>query len=117
MLAASRAIRRERAKAMNINSVGSGAFRVGGGVSAPALLYKVEPAYSEEARAAKYQGTVLLYCEIGPEGRASHIRVLESLGLGLDEQAIAAVTQWKLAALAGLLCGCNCWAFHHGPSR
>ena len=82
-----RTIRRERAKAMNINTVGSGAFRVGGGVSAPALLYKVEPAYSEEARAAKYQGTVLLYCEIGPDGRASHIRVLESLGLGLDEQA------------------------------
>ena len=38
--------------------VGGGVFRVGGGVTAPALLYKVEPEYSEEARKAKYQGTV-----------------------------------------------------------
>jgi len=75
--------------------VGGGVFRVGGGVSAPALLYKKEPEYSEEARKAKYQGTVLLYIEVDPSGRATNIKVQRSLGLGLDEKAIEAVKQWK----------------------
>jgi protein TonB len=75
--------------------VGGGVFRVGGGVTAPVLMHKVEPEYSEEARKAKYQGTVLLYIEVTPDGRASNIRVTRSLGLGLDEKAIEAVKQWK----------------------
>ncbi len=75
--------------------VGGGVFRVGGGVTAPVLLHKVEPEYSEEARKAKYQGTVLLYIEVSPDGRATNIRVQRSLGLGLDEKAIEAVKQWK----------------------
>ena len=71
------------------------AYRVGGGVSAPALIHKVDPEYTEEARAAHYEGTVMLYVEVGPDGTATNIRVLRSLGLGLDEKAIEAVTQWK----------------------
>ncbi len=77
--------------------VGGGVFRVGGGVSAPQLLFKVEPEYSEEARKAKYSGTVLLYIEVDPSGRATNIRVQRSLGLGLDEKAIEAVKKWKFA--------------------
>jgi protein TonB len=75
--------------------IGGGVFRVGGGVSAPALIYKVEPEYSEEARKAKYQGTVLLYIEVDYAGRAQNIRVARSMGLGLDEKAIEAVKKWK----------------------
>ena len=68
---------------------------MGGGVSAPALISKVEPEYSEEARKAKYQGTVLLYVEVDAAGRAQNMRVLHSLGLGLDEKAMEAVKKWK----------------------
>jgi len=75
--------------------VGGGVFRVGGGVSAPTLLSKVEPEYSEEARKAKYQGVVLLYVEVDPSGKATNIRVLHSLGLGLDEKAMEAVKKWR----------------------
>jgi protein TonB len=74
---------------------GGGVFRVGGGVSAPQLLFKVEPQYSEEARKAKFQGTVTLYIEVDTSGRAINIRVVQSLGLGLDEKAEEAVKQWK----------------------
>jgi TonB family protein len=77
--------------------VGGGVFRAGGGVTSPSLLYKVEPEYSEEARKAKYQGTVLLYVEVDPSGHATNIRVARSLGLGLDEKAIEAVKKWKFA--------------------
>ncbi len=75
--------------------VGGGVYRVGGGVTAPSLLFKVEPEYSEEARKAKYQGTVLLYIEVDPSGKATNIRVARSLGLGLDEKAMEAVRKWK----------------------
>jgi periplasmic protein TonB len=75
--------------------VGGGVFRVGGGVTAPALLFKVEPEYSEEARRAKYQGTVVLYVEVGPDGKAHNPRIVRSLGLGLDEKAMEAVNKWK----------------------
>jgi TonB family protein len=75
--------------------VGGGVYRVGGGVTAPALLYKVEPEYSEEARKAKYQGTVTLYVEVDSAGHATNMKVIHSLGLGLDEKAIEAVKKWK----------------------
>jgi TonB family protein len=75
--------------------VGSAVFRVGGGVSAPVLIHKVEPEYTEEARGAKYQGTVSLYAEISPDGTATNVRVLHGLGLGLNEKAIEAVKQWR----------------------
>ena len=55
----------------------------------------MEPEYSEEARKAKYQGTVLLYVEVDPSGKATNMRVLRSLGLGLDEKAMEAVKKWK----------------------
>jgi TonB family protein len=74
---------------------GGGVYRVGGGVSPPTLTYKVEPEYSQEARVAKYQGTVTLYVEIGPDGLGHNMQVTQGLGLGLDERAVEAVSQWK----------------------
>jgi TonB family protein len=73
------------------------AIRVGPMVSAPRLLVKSEPVYSEQARLAKFQGTVLLYAEISPYGYAEHLRVLRPLGLGLDVNALDAVRRWKFA--------------------
>jgi TonB family protein len=75
--------------------IGGGVFRAGGGVSAPSLIYKVDPEYSEEARKAKYQGVVVLYVEVEPSGRAQNMRVIQSLGLGLDEKAMEAVKKWR----------------------
>ena len=74
---------------------GGGAYRVGGGVSAPKALYAPDPEYSEEARKAKYQGTVVLWLVVDANGRPQQIRVQRSLGMGLDEKAIEAVKQWK----------------------
>jgi protein TonB len=75
--------------------VGGGPYRVGGGVSAPRILFSPDPDYSEEARKAKYQGTVVLWVVVGPDGRTRDIRVQRSLGLGLDEKAMEAVRTWK----------------------
>ena len=75
--------------------IGGGAYHVGGGVSAPSVLYKVDPEYSEEARKAKYSGTVLISVTVDAQGKAQNIRVVRSLGLGLDEKAMEAVAKWK----------------------
>jgi len=74
---------------------GGGAYRIGGGVSAPAVLFKVEPEYSEEARKAKWQGTVVLSLVVDENGKAQGIKVVRSLGLGLDQKAIEAVEKWR----------------------
>jgi|SRR5579862_1760476 len=75
--------------------VGGGVYRVGGGVSAPRVLYDPDPEYSQEARQAKYQGTVVLWVVIGPDGLAHDVRVSRSLGMGLDEKAVDAVRKWR----------------------
>ncbi len=75
--------------------IGGGVFRIGGGVSAPRGLYTPEPEYSEQARKAKHEGTVILTVIVGPDGRTHGIRVARSLGLGLDEKAMEAVRNWK----------------------
>lgn len=75
---------------------GGGAFRPGfGGVSRPQLLYSVEPEYSDAARKARHQGTVVIYAVVDVDGRIRDMRVMTSVGLGLDERAVEAVKQWK----------------------
>jgi hypothetical protein len=60
-----------------------GVFRVGGGVSQPAVIYKVDPEYSEEARTAKYSGTVQLQFVVDVDGKAKSIKVVKGVGLGV----------------------------------
>jgi len=74
---------------------GGGIYSVGGGVSAPIPIYKPEPAYSEEARKAKYQGTVVLWIVVDVQGNVTDPRVVRPLGLGLDEKALETVRTWK----------------------
>jgi TonB family protein len=74
----------------------SGAFTSGlDGVSAPQLIFQVEPQYSEEARKAKLSGIVVLDLIVDPSGRARNIRVVSGAGMGLDERAVQAVEQWR----------------------
>lgn len=70
-------------------------FIVGGAVSSPQLLVKVEPEYSEQAKYLKVEGTVLLAIEVWEDGRAHNIHVRSGLGYGLDEKAIEAIQQWR----------------------
>jgi TonB family protein len=74
---------------------GGGAFSVGNGVSEPVPIYKPDPAYSEEARKAKYQGTVVLWIVVDAAGAVTDCKVVKPLGLGLDEKAVETVKTWK----------------------
>lgn len=70
-------------------------LRVGNGVTAPVVIDKVEPTYSEEARHESISGTVRLYVEVDTNGRARNTRVVRGLGFGLDERAVEAVNKWR----------------------
>ena len=67
------------------------------GVVSPRPIYKVEPTYTEDAKATKLQGSVTLSLVINEQGQAQDIQVTKSLDPGLDEQARDAVSQWQFA--------------------
>ena len=72
-----------------------GPYRIGGGVSQPVPIYRPDPDYSEEARKARVQGTVILAIVVDEEGNPRNVRVVKPLGMGLDEKAIETVEKWR----------------------
>ncbi len=67
---------------------------VGVDVEPPALIYKVEPRYTETARQLRKEGAVILSLTIGRTGRVDKIEVLRRLPFGLTEEAVKAASQW-----------------------
>ena len=76
-------------------NTGGGPRQVGGAVSAPVLLSKIDPEFSEEARKAKASGVVVVNLWVDTQGRPSHVRVLHGMGMGLDDKAMEAVKQYR----------------------
>jgi TonB family protein len=72
-------------------------YKPGGDVASPSVIYKVDPAYTEDARQQKIAGSVLLSMVIGTDGLAHDISVTKSLDPGLDRKAAEAVEQWHFA--------------------
>jgi TonB family protein len=70
-------------------------YKMGEGITAPSVLYKVEPEYTDEARDAKIAGTVLLSATVGTDGIAHDIDVVRGPGAGLEAKAVEAVEQWR----------------------
>jgi periplasmic protein TonB len=66
-------------------------------VSQVVCLYCPEPPYTEEARKNKLQGQMLLQVFVGEDGKAKQVRILRSLGMGLDESTERAVYGWRFA--------------------
>jgi TonB family protein len=76
----------------NIGSI----YRPGvAGVTLPRAIYDPDPEYSDEARHNKYQGSVVLFLVVDAQGQPRDIRLQRSLGMGLDEKAMAAVSKWR----------------------
>lgn len=70
-------------------------YRIGRGVSAPFLAYDPDPQYTPEAKKAKYQGVCLVELIVDENGNPRNVRVLRPLGMGLDQKAIEAVSQYR----------------------
>jgi periplasmic protein TonB len=74
---------------------GGGVMHLGGGVSAPSLIYAPDPEFSDEARRAKYQGICLVGLIVDSLGNPQSVHIVRPLGMGLDEKALEAVRQYK----------------------
>ncbi len=64
-------------------------------VLAPRPTYTPEPEFSEQARHAKYQGTVVLWIVVDKTGKIARIRLERPLGMGLDENAMEGIKKWR----------------------
>ena len=74
----------------------SGPLNVGGDVSPPQAIYTPGAPYTEQARRAHLQGTVVLAIVIDENGQVKNLQVISKpLGLGLDESAIQTVGNWR----------------------
>jgi TonB family protein len=59
--------------------------------SAPKVIYKPKPEYTEEARSLHLEGTVYVKIHVSATGAVSVIGVQSGLGHGLDQAAVRAV--------------------------
>lgn len=70
-------------------------YKVGGDVTSPKLVHKVEPKYTKHAKKAKLKGKVVLSAIINDQGTPENIEVVKILDSGLDAEAVKAVSQWQ----------------------
>jgi TonB family protein len=71
------------------------------GYTTPQCLYCPNPLYSGAAFGRHLQGVVVLNVIVGWDGRAHDIVVLKRLGLGLDENAVKAVHNYRFKPAIG----------------
>jgi TonB family protein len=70
-------------------------YTAGNGEATPKLIERVPPLYSDAARLARIQGTVVLEGVIGTDGRMTVKRVVRKLHPELDRNAAYALSQWR----------------------
>ena len=72
-------------------------YRPGNGVTLPTVIKEVKPDYTDQAKAARIQGTVWLKTVVQADGDVGNVQVTRSLDteFGLDNEAVKAAKQWK----------------------
>lgn len=76
-------------------SNGEFVYTIGHGVKPPRRISGSEPEYDDKSRKEKTSGTVVLSLIVTKDGRATDIKIVNSLTSRLDEQAIKAVSKWR----------------------
>jgi len=71
------------------------------GVSLPLCVKCPDPQYTEEARRSHFRGSVVFSVVITTEGKLAELRLLQSAGNGLDEEAAATLKTWKFKPALG----------------
>jgi TonB family protein len=64
-------------------------------------VYCPNPSFTDEARAAKFSGSVVLQVVVTAEGRAENISVVRKAGYGLESSAIETVKKWQFRPAKG----------------
>jgi TonB family protein len=75
-------------------------YTVGEGVTSPIPIYKPDPGYTREARAAKLGGTDAFSVVVDDSGNVADVQVVRPLDKGLDESAMQTLRTWKFKPAA-----------------
>lgn len=78
-----------------VGGYGGGVMTVGGGVSAPVVIHRVAPDFTDQARRVKFQGVASIGLIVDAQGNPEDVHVVHPLGMGLDQKAVEAVRQYK----------------------
>jgi TonB family protein len=71
------------------------------GVTVPACVYCPDPSFTDAARAAKFNGSVVLQVVVTADGHAENISVVRKAGYGLEQSAIETVRKWQFRPAKG----------------
>ena len=77
----------------------TGPVRIGGKITAPALVKRVDPAYSAVAAGAHLSGMAILEAVVDELGAVQSVKVLRSAHPILDREAVDALRQWRYKPL------------------
>jgi periplasmic protein TonB len=65
------------------------------GPASPSCFYMPNPAYTDEAKAAKFEGLILVGAVVQADGSVGNLQILKSPGLGMNEQVLKTMSVWK----------------------
>jgi TonB family protein len=77
--------------------IGNGGAALTNMVVPPQVIESSPATYTDEALAARIEGTVTLEAAVDITGKITTLRVIKGLGSGLDERAMSAVLNWRFA--------------------
>ncbi len=72
-----------------------GPIMVAGDVKKPVKISGASPVYTEVARKARIEGTVIVQAIIDKSGTVKNVEILKGLPMGLDKSAMNAVKGWR----------------------
>jgi TonB family protein len=64
-------------------------------LSPPRAMHAPDPKYTKEAKSQRIDGRSLLTTVVDASGSATQIAILVPLGMGLDEESVALLKQWR----------------------
>jgi protein TonB len=73
--------------------------RIGGQITTPAVVHRVDPIYPDIAASAQLSGVVILEAAVDTEGCVESVKVLRSRHPLLDQASIEALSQWRYSPL------------------
>jgi TonB family protein len=74
-----------------------GFSKIAGTIRPPHVITSVDPSFSDSARELRVSGSTLIALIVDEQGLPGQFKIVRPLGLGLDERAIAAISQYRFA--------------------
>ena len=86
---------RVEVRKLSAEASATGAVPLSEGITPPKLVIRIDPKYTEDAKAARIAGMVIIATEIDELGNVASAEVRKPLPFGLSAAALDAVKQWK----------------------